>query len=849
MTTLDGGALDGETEILRVLATGDRPAEAHLTDDLYRRIEHALGDSSATDLDLAVLLRHLLRRWSIRDGRPVSVHLAHSISQRIARHAAQSSLRQDSSGSWSATAWRPSWLVEDPADEATPDAAASAGTSVGSRFRDDPLAADPFFTAATGFTTYRTPGQRAACRAVVSSRPGSCTIAMLPTGSGKTEVALTLAKSLQQALTLLVVPTVALAYDFERRLRDHYARGRASDFDRNTLAFAWTASTDEAARDQFRERVRAGRQPILVTSPESVTRALRLVLSAAAGAGRLGAVVIDEAHLVTQWGRDFRPEFRTLASLIQQLTDAAVVVDHAPPKVLLLSATLGSRELLDLRNLFGVGRDCNLVAANALRAEPEMWVAHCDDEQERDRRVVDALRHLPRPAVLYVTVPDKADGWRAFLTGAGFGRVAAVTGRSTGAERARVLAGLRTDGEAASSVDLVVATSAFGLGIDYAHVRSVVHAALPETVDRWYQEIGRGGRDGDVSAAVLLTGPADQREARSLATTVIKPETARVRWIDLWQHRKTREDRSFVDLEGARGAVQEGSYNRRWNAQLVQGLVELGAIERRYVDAEDIAELSADDGRLHDWAALELVRPDLGQRDFWDVYWAPWQQAEGRSSVIALDAMTRIANREAACCGAVAAAYRPTAKVLETFPDAARGMEPTAPCGRCPGCRASRVPPVIDPPPRPAQRWPVVRLETPKLERLAVAAGAPDGLVLLTADDVVMAAGLLCAPLVRAGVKHAAGLAVDALPPGLDFLDTGIIGPGSLTPFPVFVAHPPGADPTHQWLSRKFRLAHRPSGVTYDVLLMSKGARIGGRAVGRDLPALDALTALEVLGG
>lgn len=840
---------DEEAEVLSLLGTGAPLGAAALTDDLHLRLLQAMGDPRASDLDLAVLLRQLLRRWSLRDGHPATVALSGALSARVAQVSGRVALRNDGDR-WSALPWRPSWLVPSEGWQGTlPDEASVAGTSKGRRFKDDPLVADPFFEEATAFPTYRTPGQRAACRAVVSTAPGSCIVAMLPTGSGKTEVALALAKSRQQALTLLVVPTVALAYDFERRLRDHYGRGRDASFDVSSLKFAWTATTDEETRTQLRDRVREGRQPILVTSPESVSRALRHTLLEAAGAGRLTGVVIDEAHLVTQWGRDFRPEFRTLALLVDELSARAAGPGHQQPKVLLLSATLGSRELLDLHMLFGQHRHCTLIAANALRPEPEMWVSSSPDDEERRRRVVEALDRLPRPAVLYVTSPETAEKWRTSLRSAGFGRIAVVTGRSSGTDRSKVLAGIRTDGSDGSTIDLVVATSAFGLGIDYPHIRTVVHAALPETVDRWYQEIGRGGRDGDASAAVLLTAPADRREAESLATTVIKPETARRRWGDLWSYKRDIGGRSFVDLEGARGSIERGSYNRKWNAQLLQGLVELGALKRSFADLEDLEFLN-DGQNDHEWTAVDLQRADLDASDFWQEKWAPWQAEEVRASRAALQDMSRMLSGDVSCCSVVASTYAASSEVMSVFGRAAVGTEPSFPCGRCPKCRNDGLQQVTDPPPRPAQRWLAGTPTSNGLQELAQASGARDGLVLLVAEHVDEAAQQLLAPLLRAGVRHVSGWR-GTLPRSTAplFLDGDVIGPADLTPLPAFVIQNPSSNPSHHWLNRRLRFQNRPASGAVDVLLLSRHVAIGDSRVGRDLPALEAETALEILGG
>ena len=105
--------------------------------------------------------------------------------------------------------------------------------------------------------------------------------------------------------------------------------------------------------------------------------------------------------------------------------------------------------------------------------------------------MLEALRHVPRPAILYVTRVVDAKAWRDRLEAEGFEHAELVHGETGANERDRILRGWR-DGD----IDLVVATSAFGLGIDYRHVRAVVHACIPESLDRFYQEVGRGGRDG-----------------------------------------------------------------------------------------------------------------------------------------------------------------------------------------------------------------------------------------------------------------------------------------------------------------------------------------------------------------
>lgn len=818
-------------------------------DDLYARVAQVVRKDDGSDLDLAVLVRQVLRRWQLRDGRPVPVRLAPEISRRIRPSNRVCSLRESQTNVWTAHPWAPSWLPDSEPLARPADGAAAAGTPAGARFVPEDLAADPFFTKITSRPRYLTPGQQAAVRAVVSVPDGATLIAMLPTGSGKTEVALSLADHRGDgALTLIIVPTVALAYDFERRFLEHYRRNNPRM--RASVDFAWTSQTAEDARDRIKTRIQRGTQRILVTSPESMSRALREVLLMSAHAGRIGGLVIDEAHLVTQWGREFRPEFRTLAGIRDEILDAANRNGHPTPKTLLLSATLGPGELVDLHTLFASPGPCVLIAANALRAEPDIWISPSGTEEERADKVMEALAHLPRPAILYVTSPETAEAWQRRLLGVGYRRVALVTGRTSPTERSQVLTDLRTGDGSGGRVDLVIGTSAFGLGIDYPHVRTVVHACQPETVDRWYQEVGRGGRDGDVTAAVLLTAPADRGEAKNLTVTMLKDETARKRWQDLWSHRREVGDRRwFLDLEGA-GRSRAGSYNRRWHAQLVQGLVELDAIRRMQVYAEDLGPLNDASGTgPQDWTRVEALRGDLHLSQFWVEHWNPWRQRELDRSTASEESMRAVASLLMSACSAIAAAYRASDESRARFGASTETTEPATPCGRCPGCRAAGIRWRPDMQPRPLQIWPVSPTGHADLADLADAAGAQDGLVLLR-DSRPSLADALARSLLRRGLRHLSG-AVNVQPTGKIpiFVDAHPVRASELTPYGVFVALPDGEPVPASWGITQWRTRIRSGHPVVDILLLGPSTRLTDELARQEHRILKAETALQVLGG
>ncbi len=743
-------------------------------DPVYARVVDALADlrcSRGTPLDLAVLVRQVLRRASVRDRSDYRLVVTSALGVRdeLWQRAGVTAIETAHGATMlQAAAWQPGWL-----GGAEVDTAAAAGTAAGVRGVHDYLPADPLFADATTYGTYLTAGQRAAVRAAVSLPESATLIALLPTGSGKTEVATTLAHLARRQTTIIVVPTVALAYDFERRFRETFlARDRR--LDPQGLIFAWTGETDSGQRDHFRSLLTSGQVPLLVTSPESLTGALLHSVRNAAEGGRLRALVIDEAHLITQWGRDFRPEFRHLAGLRAELLERSRTAGHPGFRTVLLSATLGGAEIDDLAQLFGQPGPLCLVAANALRPEPEYWIATVAAESERAQRVLEAVSRLPRPMILYVTRPEKADAWVQRLRANGFGRVAVVTGGSAGADRREVLDGLRSGIGSSSRYDVVVATSAFGLGIDNDQLRTVIHACLPETLDRWYQEVGRSGRDGHASVAVLAPAYGDAEEAFGLGITMLKPETASSRWGSLWRNRVTRVDGNYVDLHHAPTGVDIGSYNRRWNAQVLRGLEELGQIRRRQLSLNEAAELELPLGTLagtHEWESVELVALDLQSQAFFDQVWEPWRGGLLSESREALNQMKVLLKPDASVCELLATAYRASPAFRERHAVAAQGVEPVPGCGRCPGCRVRGVVPRVDRPPRGTYTWiPEVR-ESPALDALFAAAPTGRRLAILHGAEPTVAAPTLADAAVVAGVRLFAGpTAEDGVPSPLVML-------------------------------------------------------------------------------
>ncbi|MGH6970357.1 MAG: RecQ family ATP-dependent DNA helicase, partial [Caulobacteraceae bacterium] len=384
---------------------------------------------------------------------------------------------------------------------------------------------------------------------IAELRAGRSALAVLPTGGGKS-LCYQIPALMLDGLTLVVSPLIALMSDQVEALRQ--AGVAAARIDSNL---------EPAQREAAWRSVEAGETKLLYLAPEGL--AGEAVLRRLAGRP-VSLVAIDEAHCVSQWGHDFRPDYRALGRL-------ADVFPGAPR--LALTATADARTRADIRTQLRLGEAREFVASFA---RPELALA-AERRGGRDRVGELVAARTGRSGIVYAGTRNGSEEIAADLAARGV-RAKAYHAGLPRQERTERLAWFQGEDEA-----VMAATIAFGMGIDKPDVRFVIHADPPDSIEAYWQEVGRAGRDGAPAEGITLYGASDM--SWSLRRMALRELSEEVRQAQI---RKLRQLYAMLDGLSCRAAAVRAYFGEEDAAPC--GVCDLCMRQPKGVDASEAAQ-------------------------------------------------------------------------------------------------------------------------------------------------------------------------------------------------------------------------------------------------------------------
>jgi ATP-dependent DNA helicase RecQ len=415
------------------------------------------------------------------------------------------------------------------------------------------------------------PGQHEAITRVLR---GLNTLAVMPTGAGKS-LCYQLPATLLRGLTVVVSPLIALMQDQCDKLN---ALGIAAV----QLNSALDVRTERAAEQAIAER----KARIVFTTPERLADA---AFQAALKHHEIALLVVDEAHCISQWGHDFRPAFTEIGTVLPEL---------GSPPVLALTATANDDVIADIAKQLRIPAT-GVISGSSYRANLQFSVEAADDEPAKLQRVLAILAKVQGPAIVYTATIGAAETVHAALREAG---------TAASLYHGKLKASERQDNQRAfmsGQSPVMVATNAFGLGIDKADIRLVLHFQMPAGLDVYYQEAGRAGRDGKPALCVLLFRSGDRavqqfflngrypsvEDGHALIALLARPsaddEPLTLQSLKENLQRPVSKLRVLLNLLRREGSLAIDAEGRIRPAANAAQLPEIEALLKRYVDKSD----------------------------------------------------------------------------------------------------------------------------------------------------------------------------------------------------------------------------------------------------------------------
>lgn len=475
----------------------------------------------------------------------------------------------------------------------------------------------------TGFEFYKSIEQKLAVTGALNTPVGYTTLVALPTGGGKSLITQVVPYQVEKSLTVVIVPTVSLAMDQKRVARKNIKHNS------NHEIYYYYSKTKECELDEMINSIESETAKIIFISPEAIIKNKRIskVIRDANDKHYLKNVIIDEAHLLIEWGTFFRMDYQFL-----EIWRKGLLKYNTSLRTYLLSATFEKKTVSDLKLMFSVEKKWIEIRCDALRKEPRFVYIQTRSYEEKKHKMIELIHKLPRPMIVYVTSPDTAERVKKILISQGYSNIPTYTGKTQSQDREKLINDWEND-----EFDLIIATSAFGVGVDKPDVRTVLHLFVPANPNEYYQELGRGGRDGLPCLSVMCIDEIkDLNAAFSKLEKVLSNEKIIGRWFSMLDSRTSLRSSSTINLDTSvkpsynlndeddetEGSIADIKWNiyvilllRRYNLLTIENITtdiayerynfEIKIIEYRLMENNDEAFKVIEKIREKEWHKLE----------------------------------------------------------------------------------------------------------------------------------------------------------------------------------------------------------------------------------------------------
>ena len=445
------------------------------------------------------------------------------------------------------------------------------------------LVMNSFLKNITGFEEFKSIEQKLSVYGALNTPDGYSTLISMPTGGGKSLVTQALGYA-QDGLSIVIVPTISLAIDQERAAKKNIKCAKEHEI------FSYYSGTNNF--NQILEAVRKKSARLLFISPEALLKneQFRQLVQEANASNYIKNIIIDEAHIVVAWGDFFRIDYQCLGPWRKELLKSNPSI-----RTFLLSATFKDYTVDMLKRMFSDEGKWVEIRCDSLRKEPRYIVLNEKNAAIKKANVLKMIDLLPRPMILYVNAPYEANRWQELLFKRGYKNIKTFTGETKSEDREKLI-----DEWIKDEYDLMIATSAFGVGVDKPDVRTVLHVYVPESPDSYYQELGRGGRDGLNSLSVMCVVEEDLEASFKHVSKVLTTQKLWGRWWSMYRNVTNQWQGSQIAIMAStkpnynkNNYFEEGNdTDEKWNINVLlmlsrQRLIEIDAIdmdhENRYI--------------------------------------------------------------------------------------------------------------------------------------------------------------------------------------------------------------------------------------------------------------------------